>query len=183
MESILHLNQVVEKLLFLARSDAKLLPVKREQTDTVAFVANFVEDAELLATSKGLSFDVGCNEKGSASIDTKWIKQVLYNLLSNALKWSPRQGVISLESRHINGHWSLRIKDEGPGVPKQELEVITRRFSRASTPGPAGAEQVGIGLGLAICKSLLHLHEGTLSCHNRKDSRGFEVEFQIPAHS
>jgi len=183
MESILHLNQVVEKLLFLARSDAKLLSIKREQTDTVAFVADFVEDADLLAASKGLRFEVECNEKGSALIDTKWIKQVLYNLLSNALKWSPRQGGISLESRHKNGHWSLRIKDEGPGVPPQELEVITRRFSRVSTPGPADAEQVGFGLGLAICKSLLELHDGTLSCHNRRDSRGFEVEFQIPANS
>ena len=180
MEAILHLNQVVEKLLFLARSDSKLLPLKLEQTDTVAFIDDFVEDADLLAASKGLNFRVDCNEMGSAAVDPKWIKQVLYNLLSNALKWSPRQGVISLQSRHRNGHWYLLISDEGPGVPQTELEGITGRFSRASTPGPANTQQVGIGLGLAIAKSLLELHEGTLSCRNRVDSRGFEVGFKIP---
>ncbi len=180
MEAILHLNQVVEKLLFLARSDSKLLPLKHEQTQTAAFITDFVEDAELLAASKGLRFRLDSNEKGSVTIDPKWIKQVIYNLLSNALKWSPKQGVVSLDSRHKNGYWCLLVMDEGPGVPQQELEGITGRFSRASAPGPTSTEQVGIGLGLAIAKSLLELHEGTLSYRNRVDSRGFEIGFKIP---
>ena len=106
-----------------------------------------------------------------------WIRQVMFNLFSNAMRHSPPSGTITCSSRCANNHWTVEIQDEGPGVPPERLEEIFERFVQITPRSGPGA---GAGLGLAICKSIIELHKGKISARLRTNRSGLIVGFSLP---
>jgi signal transduction histidine kinase len=98
MGFILHLV-TLERLLMLAKTDSSVLPIKLQSFSTGDFMGQFAEDAQLLAESRGLRLRLAQNDSGVAVFDQGWMRQALFNLLSNALRFSPLQGTITYYSK------------------------------------------------------------------------------------
>jgi signal transduction histidine kinase len=177
LHETLHLADTLERLLMLAKADSMVLPLKLKPVVLQDFIRQFAEDAQLLAEKRGLKFMLAQNDKGNAVVDQGLMRQVLFNLLSNALRYNPPDGTITLRSCCGDGHWKLEVQDEGPGVPADRLEDIFGRFVQIAPRSEPGS---GTGLGLAICKSIVELHKGKITAANRADRSGFVIWFQIP---
>jgi signal transduction histidine kinase len=103
---------------------------------------------------------------------------VLLNIVANSLKFGARGSVLVLESRVTRGAWRVALTDEGPGVPDADIERIFSRFVQLGER--KGDDNAGAGLGLAIARSILQLHGGTIRAENRTDRSGLRVTFEIP---
>ena len=164
----------------LARADSSALSLKLQSLSTSDFMGQFAEDAQLLAESRRLKVVLAQNDSGQATFDQGWLRQVLFNLLSNALRFSPPDGTVTFYSKCAAGQWAVEVWDEGGGVPPGRLNEIFERFVQITPRSEPGA---GAGLGLAICKSIVELHKGQISAHNRTDRSGLVVTFLLPLDS
>jgi len=173
----LQLTQTLESLMVLTKADSTILPVKLKPCSTSEFMSQFAEDAQLLAESRGLKLALARNDDLMVNFDQGWIRQVLFNLLSNALRFGPPGGAITINSTSAEGTWTVEVMDEGAGVPPGRLEDIFERFVQIVPRSEPGS---GSGLGLAICKSIVQLHKGHISARNRADRTGLSVRFSLP---
>lgn len=181
IEEINHLNRLIENLLFLSRVEAREVELQRQPVDTAAFIEGFSHDAELLAEAAGITLAISRNDAGTVSVDANRIRQVLLNLFSNAIKFSPPASRIELASLVVDGWWHVTITDEGPGVPDDKLDAIFQRFVRIAAPEPSrNSAQPGTGLGLAISRSIVELHGGLLRATNRPERSGLQVRLACP---
>jgi len=180
LQATLHLSQTLERLLTLAKADSSALPLKLETHSTTDFMGQFAEDAQLLAESRGLHVVLLQNDGSLATFDQGCVRQVLFNLLSNALRFSPPKGTITIFSKRIDGEWTVEVWDEGQGVPPNRLNDIFERFVQITPRSEPGS---GAGLGLAICKSLVELHRGRISAHNRIGRSGLVVVYSMPLNT
>lgn len=177
LQETLLLTETLERLLMLAKADSTVLPLKLQPVNIHEYVGQFAEDAQLLAESREMKAVVIHNDTGTACFDQNWIRQVLFNLLSNALRFSPPNGTITIDSKFTEGNWVLEVGDEGPGVPEHQLNNIFERFYQITPNSGTGS---GAGLGLAICKSIVELHKGRIWAGNRTDRSGLRVAFSLP---
>ncbi len=115
----------------------------------------------------------------TARFDGEKIKQVLRNLLANAVKYSPRGGTVRVTLRQVGGSLLLSVRDHGPGIPDEELESIFDKFVQSSkTKSGSG----GTGLGLAICREIVSGHGGRVWAENNVDG-GVTFYCEIPLAS
>jgi two-component system heavy metal sensor histidine kinase CusS len=177
LQETIYLTETLERLLTLAKADSSVLPLKLKSSLTSDYISQFAEDAKLLAESRGLKLVVAQNGSGTAVFDHGWIRQVLFNLLSNAMRHSPPGGIITCHSQCAEGRWTVEVWDEGPGVPPEQLAAIFERFVQLT---PRSEPGTGAGLGLAICKSIIELHKGVISARLRTDRSGLIVQFILP---
>ncbi len=179
LEEIGSLNQIIDRLLFLARSEAGAVPLNRRHVDLAAWVAAFGEDAQALAEDRGAKFQCGENAPGELTIDPDLLRQLLLNLVANAVAVSPAGGAVTLESRPEGEHWVIVISDEGPGLPEEQLARVFERFVRFNRDNTPDAPR-GHGLGLAICRAIAELHGGNIRAENRREARGLRVIVTLP---
>jgi len=172
------LQRVIDNLLFLAKADAGVMQLNLREQDPQTFIEAFAEDAMVLAEDRDTKFSLLANEHGRARFDTEWMRRVLLNILTNALKFGPRGSTLALESRVAPDAWRITLTDDGPGVPEAELERIFSRFVQLSER--TSEEVEGAGLGLAIARSILQLHGGTIRATNRTDRAGLRMTIEIP---
>ena len=174
IEEITRLNHIIEDLLFLSKAEVRAVPLNREPCDLARTLDSFLPDAQALAEHHGLDLVYQVRGEGRALIDDVWIRQVLLNVLSNAIKASPPGGSLFLTGEVADGCWRVSITDQGPGVPDADLERIFDRFVRL---GPGVSSISGSGLGLAISRSVVHLHGGRIYARNAHP--GLEVAFEL----
>ena len=177
LEEINRLNQIIEELLFLSRAEADAIALSGKRQDPRAFMESFLQDARVLADSRGVRLmDIHTGE-GSVEFDARWLRQVMLNLLSNALDYTPTGKSITLTSQISATSWCVSFEDEGPGVPADQLERIFERFMRLAQ---TDQHQKGSGLGLAICRSIITLHQGRIWAEAAHSGVGLRVIFEIP---
>jgi CheY-like chemotaxis protein len=107
------------------------------------------------------------------------LAQVLSNLLNNAAKYTARAGRIELSAKVEGGQAVIRVKDDGIGIPPEQMPDIFRMFSQAS--GARERSQGGLGIGLALSRSLVELHGGTIEARSEGAGRGSEFIVRLPA--
>jgi len=177
LEEIHRLNKLVESLLLLARADAGSLPLDARTADTAHFITAFGEDAAVLAEDRQVRFHISANAEGTARFDAILLRQVLLNLLSNALRHTPAGAGIELASQHDGDAWVITLEDEGPGVSPEQIERIFERFVRGTST--ENVAEGGSGLGLAIARSIVEAHGGTIVAANRERG-GLRVTIRLP---
>jgi signal transduction histidine kinase len=111
-------------------------------------------------------------------IDAGKINQVIANLLSNALKYSPAGSTITVELHPGKGTWAFSVKDQGPGIPENERDKLFKDFGRLSVKTTGGEKSTG--LGLAICRKIVDAHHGTITAENLP-KRGCEFRVTLPS--
>jgi signal transduction histidine kinase len=179
LEEISQLHQIIESLLFLSRAESGALAPKARVVEIPAFVRDLAEDAIALAQDRGVTFVVGEVPPGELSGEPTLLRQMFLNLVTNALAVTPPAGTIALAVAPTEDGWRFTLRDEGPGLPTEQLERIFERFVRFDSPeGRTGTR--GHGLGLAICRSIARMHGGTIRAENRSDRPGLELTVELP---
>jgi two-component system heavy metal sensor histidine kinase CusS len=177
VEEISRLNKIIEELLFISRAEADAITLGGKLQDPRGFMENFAQDARVLAESRGVKLADVHSGVGQVEFDARWLRQVLLNLLSNALNYTPPGSCITLTSQIGADGWRVSVEDEGPGVPPEQRERIFERFVRLSH---TQQNDKGSGLGLAICRSIITLHQGRIWAEDSANGRGLRMFFEIP---
>ena len=183
LESISRLSAVIEKLLFLARSEARGIDLNLKTQCTGKLITAFSEDASVLCEEAGVEFAVSETVETEATFDAALLRQVLLNLLSNALRFTPQGGRITISSKISENRWIISVTDTGPGLPAKSTEEIFEPFVRVGPPPrqrASAGEPESTGLGLAICRSILLLHQGHIRAENVMPGPGLRVTFDLP---
>lgn len=154
------LHSMVDNMLDLATVDAGIMHLDLQTVDLSTTVRGAVNSVSELLREQGVKLSLIVPPKPEQFVaDATRIQQVLYNLLTNAIRFSPEGSEIKLETRVEPDAVTLRVSDAGPGIPEDKRDTIFNRFeSNAHSGGSRGA-----GLGLAIARSLVELHGGTIS--------------------
>jgi two-component system heavy metal sensor histidine kinase CusS len=177
LEELARLSRIIEELLFLSRAEARAITLQVKPQDPARFLHTFGQDARVLTEHHGRRFVLANEREGLVAFDAQRIRQVLLNLLANAVDASPRDGLITLRSTFAAGVWRVSVEDQGPGVPPSERERIFERFVRL---GDRSSDERGSGLGLAICRSIIALHRGRIWAEAAAGAHGLKVLFEIP---
>ncbi|MDE2487824.1 MAG: HAMP domain-containing protein [Alphaproteobacteria bacterium] len=178
IEEVARLNQIIDEMLFLSRAEAKAIPFDLKPLSPLRFLESFAQDAQALSEHTGRCFTWSHRGRGKALFEEKWLRQVLLNVLTNALRASPPGGQIRLESRLADGTWRVSLEDEGPGLTADQRARIFERFVRFHS-GTAGDR--GSGLGLTISKTIVEQHGGRIFAEPAQGPHGLRVTFEIPS--
>ena len=168
----------MQGLLSLSRLDAGEAQRENSRFDLGELAAATTEQMSLLAVEKGV--ELVCNKNGRVEVrgDRSRLKQVIVNLLDNAIKYTPTSGKIALEVRAAKGHAYLEVCDTGIGVPAEDLARIFDRFYRVDQVRSRAIE--GAGLGLSIVWSICTAHGGTVYAENLAGGGSrFTAEFPL----
>lgn len=181
LEEIAQMHQVIDRLLFLAKSDSGALVPALRPIATHTFLVAFSEDAQALAEDRGVRFLLARNDPGEMRVEPDLLRQLLLNLIANAVAVSKPGSLVSLESARTPAARSFAVVDEGPGLPEAQLARVFERFVRldGGSTGPRN-DRGGHGLGLAICQSIVQLHRGTIRAENRRERPGLRVTVELP---
>ena len=156
LEEVVHLGKIVEQLLTLSRLDDGEAQTEWTSFDLTELAQSTVEQMNLLAEDKDISISCDASQPLSVSGNRVRLKQVVVNLLDNAIKYTPEKGAVQLHVHSVNGHAVLEVKDNGIGIPPDALPHIFERFYRVDKARSADSESAG--LGLSIVKSICTAH-------------------------
>ena len=162
------LLQLLNDLLDLAKLESGKMTFELVETDLCHEVLDAVDEFRSLASEKHIVIQYDGAEEGVlAAVDRGKVRQLLRNLLSNAVKFSPEgNGRITVTLRPGERLVRLTVRDHGPGIPAEELELVFDKFVQSSkTKSAAG----GTGLGLAICREIVEGHAGRIWAENAPD--------------
>lgn len=185
-EEILLLSRLVADLRTLSLADAGQLELHRSPTDLGALIRGAAAAAEPQAQAKNIALSLELAPGlPPAAVDPDRIGQVLRNILSNALRYTPEGGSIRIAAATSPGHdgasqITVSLSDTGAGIPPEELSRVFDRFYRADPSRARGTG--GSGIGLAIVKQLVEAHGGTVWAESVL-GRGSTFHFRIPASS
>jgi signal transduction histidine kinase len=170
--------RLADDLLLVSRGDERALALQTEHTDLRALVGRSAEGFGYRARNADVTIEVVGATELYADVDPHFYRQIIDNLLDNALRYSPPHSSIKVILDSRNGMATLEVQDRGPGFPK---EFLARAFDRFSRPDDSRArDHGGAGLGLAIVRSLAEAHGGRVLASNRPDG-GAVVCVSLPA--
>jgi len=176
-EESLHLGSLVEDLLDLSKIEAGKLLLNIEAVSLDDLVANSIFVLRPLFEKKGIHLEVSVPKGDYAvALDKDKFIRVIHNLLSNALKFTPESGKVTVSLRKKKDQLLLEVSDTGIGIPKAELPHIFNKFYRVRR-GETVKE--GTGLGLSIVKELVELHKGTIRIESQ-EGEGTTVAVALP---
>ncbi len=180
LEEVDRLAKIVDALFAISRLDAGESQQPWERFDLAPLAASTTEQMSLLAEDKGVA--VACNVEGKVSVDgdRSRIKQVVVNLLDNAIKYTPAGGSISLNVHARGGKAVLEVADTGMGIPAGALPHLFERFFRVDKARSRDAG--GAGLGLAIVKSICAAHGGKVEVES-VEGKGSCFRVELPLSS
>ena len=162
-----HLLNLINELLDLSRIEAGKYELNEEAVSLVDIAEDCRRMMELRARSKGIElvFSYGDNLPKLWG-DERAIRQIMLNLLSNAIKFTPQHGKVTLVvQRSRDGGQMISVKDNGPGIPQNEIETVLSSFGQGSLAQKT-AEQ-GAGLGLPIVQKIMDLHQGRFDLYSK----------------
>ncbi len=158
---IVHLTDMVDKLLLLARADAGVLRPTQRELDVSDFVHELAARWSGVARRSGVKFKVEAPDSGVVMADPTLTRRVMDNLVENAVRHSPGHGTVWLRARKHGESWIFEVADEGSGVPAAERGRIFNRFARADN-ARTRMGLGGTGLGLAVSQTLARVQEADL---------------------
>ncbi|MGQ9630870.1 MAG: ATP-binding protein [bacterium] len=175
-----HLISLVSELLDVSRIESGKFELNIGAFELRALVEDSIEAMRLFADERSISLDCSLPpEPIPVSVDGDRIVQVITNLLSNSLKFTPSGGRVSVSAAVENGSAIISVSDTGPGIPPSERDKIFNRFYQAAS----GARVVGgMGLGLAISREIVSLHGGEIWVEDNAEG-GSTFKFTLPLHS
>jgi heavy metal sensor kinase len=164
-EQTRHLGRLVEEMFTLARADAGQRMLEPSGFYLDELVAESVRAASLLGGQKNVAVELAPTRESQYIGDEKLLRQMLLNLLDNAIKYTPAGGQVSVRLAREDSHYFITVTDTGCGVPAEARPHIFERFYRAdkSRSREEKANGSGAGLGLSIAKWIAEAHEGSLS--------------------
>lgn len=172
------LLKLVDNIIDSSKMSCGILDFEPTNYDIVSFVEDICQSVNDFAkqNSMNIVFDTEIEEK-IIGFDLYKMERVILNLLSNALKFNKKDGNIEIAIKENNSMIEINIKDEGIGIPNNEIECVFERFKQVKRTD--FNEKTGSGIGLALVKSLVELHNGNIEVKSELD-KGSEFIVKIP---
>ena len=171
-------RQIIEDLLDVSRIITGKLRINTQPVDLLLIIHAAIDAVRPAAEAKEIRMSTHIEVPDPiVRADSERLQQVLWNLLANAVKFTPSGGRVDVYLEQHGSLAEIRIEDSGPGVPAEFLPRIFERFSQAD--GSSTRKHGGLGLGLAIVRHLVELHGGTVSAANREQG-GATLTVQLP---
>src|SRR5262249_9033559 len=152
------LTSLVNGLLLLARADAGEIAITREPVDVGSIAREVAELFDPVAEEKGVDLVTQVAGPVTVTGDSSRLRQLVTNLLDNALRFTGRGGSVAVRVGRGVGRARIQVRDSGPGIPPEHLPHVFERFYQADTARAAG----GCGLGLSICRWIVQAHGGSI---------------------
>jgi PAS domain S-box-containing protein len=170
----------VNDLLDIAKLEAGKMTIRFVETDLGNLFRLIASNFENLAREKNISYKIDIPSRLVAEVDPEKMQRVILNLLSNAFKFTPEGGIIRCELQIIEENFRLIVADSGPGIKKENRELIFERFRQLD--GGSTRKFGGTGLGLAIVKDFIDMHGGKINASEAPEGGAlFLVELPLKA--
>ncbi len=167
------LTQLVENLLFFSRGERRRPTISPESARLAPIVSDVVESFAPLAAARQTRIDADLDDRAMASIDASAMRQILLNLIDNAVKYGPAGQTVRVSLQLTGDGVRLAVDDEGPGVAEPDAERVWEPFHRVADSAQANG---GTGIGLAIVRQLTGLHGGRAWVERGQAGARFVVE-------
>lgn len=177
LEETERLSKIVESLLAISRLDAGEALMTRERFDLAELVNGTADQMRLLAEDKQIALK--CDAPGRVEVegDPHRLKQIVVNLVDNAIKYTGEGGKVEISVGAVNGNAVLEVSDSGAGIPTEAIPHVFERFYRVDK---ARSRQMGgAGLGLSIVKSICAAHQGRVSVES-SEGKGSRFTVELP---
>jgi PAS domain S-box-containing protein len=172
-----NLNSRIDELLDLAKGEIGMLQLKTEPLDALQLFREVVEYVSPVASSRGQYLITELPDSlPLVKADKVRLRQIVLNLLNNALNFTPEGGRISLRAGQKDASLVVEVEDNGPGIAEEEHQHLFEPYHRMEV---AGERLSGLGLGLALCKTLVDLHGGRIWVKSRA-GEGSTFSFSLP---
>ena len=172
-----YMVELIDDLLDVTKIESGHLDLHWEPIDLEAFLAETVRRHSSLATRKGTAVTLVTHREGSVNADHKRLRQILDNLISNAVKYSPAGSTVEVSHRWEGDSWTVEVSDEGPGLTESDRRSLFEYFATLSAK-PTGGEN-STGLGMAITRRAVEAHGGEIGVDSQPGS-GSKFWFTIP---
>jgi signal transduction histidine kinase len=177
LEEVERLSRLAERLLFLARGDAGLLPLAKQAIDLRAVVEKVAEHMRVVAEEKRVTLHTEGVSGCSLEADEDQLRRLIFNLVDNAIKFTPAQGTVAINTSCHDSRARVVVVDSGIGIPSEHLPHVFQRFYRVDPARDATTS--GTGLGLAIARSIAEAHGGSISVESTVGA-GTRVTLTLP---
>ena len=169
---------LINDILDIATIEAGYMELELSRVEIAGIVTSVHDLTREWAAKQNLTLLLDCpDDIGTIDADDRRLKQALYNLVSNAVKFTPTGGTITLSARRVGREVALIVTDTGIGIPSQDQERVFGRFERVQNQGRRG----GVGLGLSLVRSLIQLHGGKVILESQPGI-GTSVSCLLPVH-
>ena len=176
LEEVARLEHLVSGLLVLSRLDAGEAQGNWVEVDLADLALRTAEQMHLMAEDRGIAIDVSGLQRAGVQGDQARLKQVIVNLLDNAIRFTPREGVVTLRTGTDRTSRFLEVADTGIGIPPASIPQVFERFFRVDEA--RSREDGGAGLGLSIVRSICSVHGAEIEVESRLDHGScFRVKF------
>jgi signal transduction histidine kinase len=180
--NIERMEKLIFKILDVRQLETGKVILKKEEVDINKLLEESVLSLKPWANDKNISLNLVLEKMPCIQGDPERTYQVISNLVSNAIKFTPEGGNIEVKGKVVesnsNKFIEISVKDSGIGIKKEDLPRIFNKYEQVSLEHPMGSS--GLGLGLAICKSIVELHGGRIWADS-KIGEGSIFTFQLPA--
>ena len=175
-------TQIIDDLLDMSRIVSGKVRLDVQRVDLAAVARLAADTVRPAADAKGVRLQVVLDPlAGPVNGDPNRLQQVLWNLLTNAVKFTPRGGRVQVLLERVNSHLELSVMDSGQGISPEFLPHVFDRFSQADASNTR--QHAGLGLGLAIVKQLVELHGGTVRAKSAGSGQGSTFSIELPVLS
>ena len=172
-----HLLSLINDILDLAKIEAGRMELELTDFDLPTAIENALILVRERAGRRGITLQATVDERlGEVRADERKIRQVVLNLLSNAIKFTPEGGRIEIRAASVDGAVEVAVADTGVGIAPEDQEAVFEEFRQV---GSSAAKQEGTGLGLALCRKFVELHNGRI-CVTSQVGVGSTFTFTIP---
>jgi len=182
LNSVNQLQTLTAHLLTLSRSDADTVQVNMQSQLLEPFFKEVITPYQDVAASQSKTLTVAIDDPGAGVFDSGLMRQLIVILVDNGLKYSPKDGTIGVSVNRIKDTLTIKVSDNGPGIPNEDKKRVFDRFYR--TDKSRNSKTGGNGLGLAIASTIVKQHHGKIAVHDNQP-RGsiFEVSIPLKNHS
>jgi len=175
------LNQLIEKIFNLEKMNLGEVRLKIESIDLQKLINSILGELNYHIKQKMHKIFIDIPPKFKVQADEELMHQVISNLLTNAIKYTPDQGTISVKVKKYGLKTLFSIKDTGIGITQEDLPRLFQKFQRLSSPEEKHIGDVkGIGLGLYLSKKIIELHGGKMWAESEGKTRGSTFYFELP---
>jgi signal transduction histidine kinase/ActR/RegA family two-component response regulator len=171
-------TQLVDDLLDISRIESGRMRLDVQLVDLPEVVKAAVESMRAAAEAKSITLQEIVDPRAATVLgDPGRLQQVVWNLISNAVKFTPKDGKIQVRVERINSHVEITVADTGQGIDAASLNSVFDRFWQAENPGQS---KLGVGLGLSIVREIVNLHGGTVSAQSDGLGKGSTFTIRLP---
>lgn len=171
------LKRYIDSLLNLSKIESQKVILNKRSADLNRVIEAVLKRLRPLAAHKNIEIQEALEPLFAFEFDEDLIRQVLTNLVDNAIKYSPEHSLVTVRSRELDGNVQVEVEDQGPGIPQDQLPLMFRKFSRFLRP--MGEQVKGTGLGLYLSKYFIEMHGGKIAVKSHV-GKGTVFSFTLP---